>query len=148
MNQLVIQRRYDLGEVIAKLLWPELELEAPGSFWDKQGIDGYLNGLTIQIKYDNAIARTGNLWHEIYEKSNESQPWRKSPGIATHYIFTTMTGPQYVGVLVAVDILALAEKDKPLKMIDVKGLGLTSMGFLVPLNGLRAETRRKFKEQV
>ena len=83
--------RQDKGTIIAKMLWPALGLNAERSFWDLYGQDGELDGKTIQIKYDHSIARTGNLYHEVYEKSalNDSQQWRKSPGVADAYIFCT-----------------------------------------------------------
>lgn len=133
----------DRGVEIAKLLWPGLEFEPEGSFWDKYGIDAHLNGQTVQIKYDRRIATSGNIYHEFYEKSahHAEQPWRKSPGIANNYIFTTETLREIVGYLVKVDILAKAEVGKHLTLISE-----TSIGILLSIRTLKADMRKLKKE--
>ena len=67
-----------------------------GGTEDKKGTDGYGFGLfgedRVQIKYDQRIAASGNIYHELYEKTkgNPSQLWRASPHAAKWYIFTTV----------------------------------------------------------
>jgi len=136
------------GVYIAKLLWPALALEPEGSFWDRYGIDGYLDHFSVQIKYDSRIATSDNIYHEIYEKSEgrPDQPWRKSPGIATHYIFTTEYPDCYWGKLIEVDILANREIGLCLTRINPNGLGYTSLGFIFPKNSCEGEVREKQKE--
>ena len=101
-----------------------------GGTEDKKGTDGYGFGLfgedRVQIKYDQRIAASGNIYHELYEKTkgNPSQLWRASPHAAKWYIFTTVG----LAWLVATDVLAQAEKGR--QMIQISD---TSMGFLIPL---------------
>ena len=131
--------RLDRGREIAKALWPDLELGVEGDFWDKYGQDARMaDGRTIQIKFDHRIALSGNLWHEVYEKSalNDAQPWRKSPGVADAYIFCTETLYRIVGYFVPVDTLAKAEMGMNLKCIRPNNGLPTSMGFLIPIASL------------
>lgn len=131
------------GAELAKALWPLLELEPEGSFWDKYGIDGHLNGLTVQVKYDRRIAISMNIYHEFYEKTANlpEQTWRKSPGIAIVYIFTTETNLTIMGYLIPIDTLAKAEMGKRLQVISPNAGAETSIGILVPLNELKYEFR-------
>jgi len=127
-------------------LWPNIEFVAEGDFWDKQGIDAHIDGDSIQIKYDRRIATSGNLYHEIYEKTayKEFQNWRKSPGIAALYLFITETDSHIVGYKVAVNTLAEKEVNQRLIAISPNGGDRTSMGFLIPLDAIskRCEVRR------
>lgn len=138
------------GIEIAKTLWPELALEPEGSFWDKYGIDGYLSGNQMQIKFDRRITLSGNIYHEIYEKSanRPEQPWRKSPGIATHYIFTTETSTYIMGILIPTNSLAEAETSKPLIAINPNDGDCTSLGFIIPYPDISedAEFRKQSKK--
>ena len=117
------------------MLFPALSLIPEGSFWDRYGIDGFMEEKSVQCKHDTRIASSQNIWHEIYEKSalNDRQAWRKSPGIAELYIFTTETNLAYVGYLVKIDTLARLEQGRTLKVIYPNGGAATSMGFLLPL---------------
>jgi len=139
--------RIDPGRVIAKLLWPELVFNAEGTFWDKYGQDAALGKLTVQVKCDGRIARSGNIYHEVYEKSalNDSQPWRKSPGVADAYIFCSETDLQYLGWFVLVDALAKAELGLKLTAIFPNGGAMTSMGFIIPLSAIVSEKRCQLK---
>ena len=130
--------RQDRGTIIAKMLWPALGLNAERSFWDLYGQDGELDGKTIQIKYDHSIARTGNLYHEVYEKSalNDSQQWRKSPGVADAYVLCTEDETTWIGYYVPINALAEVESGRPLTAIYPNGGARTSLGFLVPLERL------------
>lgn len=132
------------GREIAKLLWPKLWFVPPGSFWDKYGIDAYLDAETIQVKYDSRIAQSGNIYHEIYEKSEGCpwQPWRWGPGKVTSYIFTTETPREVIGYKVAVNDLAEAEAGMALTAITPRGGDRTSMGFIIPPSRLTPEIRR------
>jgi len=140
----------DIGRYIAKLLWPGLWFVPERSFWDYYGIDAYLGRDSVQIKYDRRIARSGNLYHEIYEKSANApwQPWRKSPGIATSYIFTTATTLEFIGLKVAVDSLAMAEEGRSLVAINPNEGECTSMGFIIPLTKIKAEIRKTLRSAV
>lgn len=137
----------DIGRYIAKLFWPELWFVPEGSFWDLYGIDAKLGKDDVQIKYDRRIARSGNLYHEIYEKSANApwQPWRKSPGIATSYIFTTATTLEFIGLKVAVDSLAIAEEGRSLVAINPNEGECTSMGFIIPLAKIKAEIHKTLR---
>lgn len=114
------------AELKATQLWPELRLTPSGGTEDRQGIDGYFNGQAVQIKYDATIAKTGNIYHELWEKSvnNPDQEWRHSPGLVDLYIFLT----DRFAVMATVNSLALAERDRRLTQISP-----TSMGFLIPI---------------
>ena len=114
--------------MIALSLWPHIKVTPEGGREDKAGTDGYGFGLfgeeRVQIKYDETIAKTGNVYHEIYEKTKgrPDQPWRVSPHYASWYIFATLTHAW----LVPVDVLARLEAGKQLRQISP-----SSMGFLV-----------------
>lgn len=120
----------NFGEETAAKLW-NVKLVERGSDEDKSGVDGYLeNGVSVQIKADQKITKTGNLYHEIYEKSiaHSDQTWRHSPNNAQVIIFVT----NGVAYKIATDDLALAEKGLPLTQISE-----TSMGFLLSLDRIR-----------
>jgi len=140
----------DMGRYIAKIFWPELWFVPEGSFWDYYGIDAYLESDSVQIKHDRRIAKSENLWHEIYEKSANApwQPWRKSPGVATTYIFTTETTLEFIGIKVAVDSLAIAEEGRKLVAIKPNEGDLTSMGFIIPLAEIKTEIHKMLRSAV
>jgi hypothetical protein len=118
------------GEDIAVKIW-NVKLVERGSDKDRSGVDGYLdNGLSVQIKADQRITKTGNLYHEIYEKSigHYEQAWRHSPNNAQVIIFVT-NGVTYK---VNTDDLAVAENGLPLTQISE-----TSMGFLLSVDRIR-----------
>ena len=60
-----------MGERVAMTLWPALRLTGSGSSEDLIGIDGYLEGRTVQIKADARIALSGKVFHEIYKKTGQ-----------------------------------------------------------------------------
>lgn len=122
----------DLGRAIAKKLWPSITLVDGGSPIDKMGVDAYDGEYALQIKYDATIAKTNNLYHEIYEKSvnRPDQAWRNSPHKCDGYIFCTST----FALRVSVDTLAVAQKGRILQQISS-----TSMGFLIPIDDLSAK---------
>lgn len=138
-----VQVRMDKGRQIAKLLWPDLTFNAEGNFWDRYGQDAALGKLTVQIKYDSRIATSGNLYHEIYEKSalNDGQRWRKSPGVADSYIFCTETATDYIAWFVLIDALAKAEEGRKLTAIFPNDGAKTSMGFIIPISALTVVKR-------
>ncbi len=86
---------------------------------------------------------SGNIYHELYEKSayHPEQPWRKSPGIASNYIFATENSNIVMGYLVTVDTLAKAEIGKLLTLIMPNNGYETSIGILLPIRTLKAEMR-------
>ena len=113
------------AENIALHLCPRLRLTEHSAL-DERGIDGWLDGKSIQIKGDQTIALTGNIYHEIYEKTrgNEQQLWRASPHSAQVWIFIT----DGFAILTSMNALCLAEIGLGLKKISE-----TSVGFLVPI---------------
>lgn len=115
-----------LGEQMAKQLWAELEMVEPGSKLDRSGIDAYLDGESVQVKYDGTIAKTGNVYHEIYEKSVNrlEQEWRASPHNSKQYIFCSGS----FGLRIRTNELARIEQGLTLTAISA-----TSLGFLIPI---------------
>ena len=137
----------DKGWYIAKLLWPGLVLQPHRSLLDRYGLDAHLDGSPTQIKYDSRIVGSNNLYHEIYEKTANSpwQEWRKSPSLATIYIFTTESNSEYIGYKVKVDILANIERGRKLLAINPNNGGCTSMGFIIPLDEIKYDKRMQPK---
>lgn len=125
------------SELIAKELWPELRLEPNRSPNDKLGIDGWLGGKPVQIKKDSTIAESGNLYHEIYEKSVGRlwQKWRHSPTTATFYIFVTH------GFAVLVPTDELAQREAGRRLCQIKP---TSKGFIIPLREVEQQERKPY----
>lgn len=125
----------ELGERMAKQLWPELEMTLPGSELDKSGIDAYLGNETVQIKYDGTIAKTGNVYHELYEKSvnHPKQEWRSSPHNVKQYIFCTN------GFAIKIRTNELTRIEQGLILIAISD---TSMGFLIPLSKIISYEKR------
>lgn len=131
----------DKGKLLAAKLIPDLRLVADGSPDDLRGIDAYWGECKVQVKFDTRISDSRNVWHEIYEKSQgrEDQPWRAAYGAADFYLFITETPTDYWGFLVGLDAVAEAEKGRTLILINVKGQGKTSLGFLIPTDILKPE---------
>jgi hypothetical protein len=144
------RRDRDEGKLIAKQLWPELTLTKDGSPEDRRGIDGYLNNNKVQIKYNHRIVYSGNLYHEIYEKTanRPDQDWRKSPAEADVYIFITELKDNYTGYLVTLNELASKEIGKTLRGISPNNGALTSIGFLLKLGAISKETRKLNKPKL
>jgi len=117
------------GVAIARYCWPHLKLTVSGGAEDKKGTDGYGFGLfgedRVQIKFDGRIAESGNIYHEVYEKTRgrPDQQWRASPHQAKWYIFTT------VGHAWLAPTDALAQIENGLRLTRISD---TSMGFLFP----------------
>ena len=114
--------------LIARSLWPHLRLTQQAGPDDRAGTDAYGFGLfgeeRVQIKFDQRIATSGNVYHEVYEKTlgKPDQLWRASAHTARWYIFTT-DGHAW---LVPVDALARMEIGMRLTAISA-----TSIGFLI-----------------
>lgn len=130
---------------IAVALFPELSLLPEGGFWDKYGIDGYIKKRSVQCKHDTRIATSGNIWHEIYEKTalNDQQLWRASSGKADLYLFTTETVLSYVGYLIKTHTLAVLENGRVLKTIFPNNGAATSMGFLLSLKDFGGDIEKR-----
>lgn len=120
----------DMAVRIAQAVFPTLKIM--GQTKDRQGIDAMLQGLTVQIKGDQTIAKTGNLYHEYYEKTkhNPEQPWRRSPAPVDHFIFVT----EYLLVSLPIQVMAELEIGLPLRQINP-----TSIGTLIPLSRVGAQ---------
>ena len=116
------------GLLIAKRLWPQLVLVEEASSTDKAGQDAYFRAgnVKVQVKTDETMAETNNLYIELYEKTEgrSEQRWRHSPVDAGAYIFVT----RGFAVIVGVDALANAIIGIPARQIRD-----TSIGFLLPL---------------
>ena len=143
-------RKHNRGVEIARQLFPGLIIEPPGTWWDRAGIDGFLDGEPVQIKFDGRMALSGNIYHEVYEKSayHPEQPWRTALGKVTHYIFTTEDTLEIVAVLLSVDSLAVAERGKPLQCIKPNLGAATSLGYLIPCGQIKqnAQIKREVKK--
>ena len=115
-----------LGEQMAKQLWPKLVMVESSSKLDRSGVDAYLKNESVQIKYDSAIAKTGNIYHEIYEKSvrHPEQEWRASPHNSKQYIFCTSS------FAIRIKTNELARLEQGLTLVAISS---TSLGFLIPL---------------
>ena len=119
---------------IASVLWRDLVPTSTGGELDRQGVDAIQGSCRVQVKGDQRIRTSQNIYHEIWEKTlgQPTQPWRRSPGLADVYIFVTTE----FALRVTVDALAIAEKGRPLTQISA-----TSMGFLIPISGVSCERR-------
>ena len=128
------------GVTIARFLWPHLKLVEQGGDEDRRGTDGYGFGLfgeeKVQIKFDARIAQSGNVYHEIWEKTKgrPDQGWRPSPHDARWFIFVT-EGNAW---LISTDTLARVEIGLRLTKISE-----TSAGFLIPLSVLEGQCQSK-----
>ncbi len=137
-----------LGELKAKELWPDLILTESGGIDDKNGIDGYLHGERVQIKYDGTISRTGNVYIELYEKSigHIDQEWRTSKVNADIYIFVTINKAYLFSVNELVGALKILSDNNEL---ICRAISETSIGFLMPLNkinGVEKSIKRGINE--
>ncbi len=134
---------------IAKQLFSELVIEPQGTWWDEAGIDGFLSDEPVQIKFDGRIASSGNIYHEVYEKTanHPEQPWRVAFGKVTYYIFTTETPIEIIAIKISIDALAQAEVGKTLQCLRPNYGDPTSLGFLVSYDELKhqSELRRQFR---
>ena len=120
---------------------------------DKNGTDFLLgNNRKIQVKYDETIGITGNVYFEVEERSFPGGPWRKSALDADiyYFIYPKNYKKNKAGVLdgsiifikVTVDDYHDAVTDKRIREIKP-----TSKGYLVPLEQLRyKELTRYFPE--
>lgn len=115
------------GADLARRWWPDLKMTAKFSRDDCDGIDAWLHGDGVQIKYDRRAPETGNIVHEIYEKPpNEPEaPWRGVGKRATWYIFVNELWALKVGT----DALARAEIG--MKLVSINNGG-TALGFIIP----------------
>ena len=122
------------GAQIARRLWPSIRLLHEGEAEDRNGTDAILGPLRVQIKTDATIARTHNLYVELFEKTagKPQQRWRCSPSKADRYIFVT----EGFAVWVDVDRLAAAIAAAG----ELRDISETSIGILVPLNKVEPKT--------
>ena len=122
----------ELGRQMAKRLWASINLVENGSPIDKMGVDAYDGNRSIQIKYDETMARTENIYHEIYEKSYPAQLWRNSPHKCDAYIFCTIG----YALRVSQNELTKTEIGRTLTQISE-----TSVGFLIPIKNVLCEVK-------
>ena len=54
---------------------------------NKLGSDVTMGKFKVQIKYDETIAKTGNLYFEMMEKSKPTDKWRHSPNNGNFSLF-------------------------------------------------------------
>ena len=129
------------GELKAKELWPELTLTENGGVDDKNGIDGYLHGRKVQVKYDDTISKTGNIYIELYEKSqgHKDQEWRTSKVNADSYVFVTSGNAYLITVNELADAVKTLSDNNDLKC---RAISETSIGFLIPLDKIHVSERR------
>jgi hypothetical protein len=127
------------GQRVVGKLWPDIYLSNNGHLLDKAGIDGFYGTRPIQIKTDDTITETGNLYLEMWEKTigNEHQDWRCSMSKAEIYIFVT----HHEAVMVETDELAKAAKGKPIRQIKE-----TSIGVLIPKTEIQILEAKRIKE--
>lgn len=120
-----------MGESIAKIIFPCLEVTQ--RFEDKNGLDGRIEGKTIQVKADQRIEESGHIYHEYWEKSigHPEQPWRRSPSPVDLYLFVT------AGLYVYISANALAKREVGRQL---KKILPTSVGILLPLSCLQPFT--------
>ena len=111
-----------MGERIARIIFPALV--RTDKIEDHQGIDGYLDGLSVQIKADERIAMSRNLYHEYWEKSYKQEPWRRSVAPVDLFLFITD------GLWVMLYAHGLAKLEKGKKLTEIHP---TSMGIKIPL---------------
>lgn len=142
-------QKHNRGIEIAKQLFPELIIEPPGTWWDRAGIDGFLGDETVQIKFDGRMALSGNIYHEIYEKSayRPEQPWRVSVGHVVYYIFTTEDSTEIRAILLPTDKLAETERNKVLRRLCPNLGAPTSLGFLIPYEQVKQYAQIKSRRK-
>ena len=142
-----ISREERLGRKIVRELWPEIQLEFLGSINDRDGIDGWLHSMKVQIKYDRRIEETGNIWDEHYEKSKGKpwQTWRKCKRNAHLYIFTSggdlesLSTEGSLAIMVPLEELDNRERDR--QMIEIPKEGATSKGYLIAVPDIDSEIK-------
>lgn len=119
------------GVDIAKHWWPDLKETAQFSPEDICGVDAWLDGQPVQIKYDLRSANTGNVVHELYEKppGRPDDPWRAVGQKAQWYIWAN----DQWAIKVSVNRLAIWEMDRPLRSTNN---GRTSLGYILPVISL------------
>ena len=122
----------ELGRLMAKKLWSSITLVQNGSSIDKMGVDAYDGNQSLQIKYDETMSRTKNIYHEIYEKSYPAQLWRNSPHKCDAYIFCTVG----YAIRISQDELTKVEIGHILQQISK-----TSVGFLIPIKDVQGEVK-------
>lgn len=124
-------QKRELGEELVKTYIPYY---MPATIKEnKEGTDGYLHKgwpeeKKVQVKYDETIEKTQNLYKEEFEKTYPWQDWRKSPCDAD-VIFFISTKAIY-----KVDI---QEIEKMKRYIGLKQISDTSKGYLIPLQKIR-----------
>ena len=116
---------------VAQLIWPALVLTPRAGVEDRQGVDAYLYEKRIQIKGDQGIAKSGNLYIEAYEKTKGKvdQEWRVSPHRCDGYIFVTY-GDTYRLTMEAIESLVAMPE------FSERQISETSRGYLLPLSAL------------
>lgn len=127
----------NLSYKVVSYFYPQVQWAKANSIFDRMGIDGWLEGFPIQVKYDGTIAKSGNIYHEIYEKTQgyTEQKWRRSPCHTEirWYFFVTKKDDSFILYRIEIDELAKIERDKLLIGLP----NLTSIGFLIPIEAFR-----------
>lgn len=112
---------------MAEKWWPGLRRTKIGGIEDLRGIDGYLDGASVQVKDNRPFGRMGVLYQETLEKTAGKpwQEWRDSPRSVDWYIFCH---DDYV-VRVSSEALKAHVRDREPTELKSK----TSIGHCIPL---------------
>jgi len=113
---------------------------------DKEGADIFYNNQKYQVKFDNTIHRTGNLYFEMFEKTinKEHQTWRKSP-IAPElkgYMFIHSINLKNIyNEEVIIYIVLMKDFKEYIKENEsrIRQISVTSKGYLIPVNSIKRE---------
>lgn len=93
-------------------------------------------GFAVEIKWDKAAARTGNLYFEI-ENTRQAKPAGIAATTADYWCHVVGTGDE--AALIAVPRLRALLKSRPFKRVTTRGQDSNSLGLLAPQDWLRAQ---------
>jgi hypothetical protein len=128
------------SRLIIESLWPGASFNVTTET-DLSGIDGFIDGRTLQHKYDKTIPRYNRLWDEYYgkDKGHPEDEWHETKRVAAVYVFTTggdwfhrnINGAWAVRVLLS----DLRAAERRLRMVT--NTNQTSRGYFLPLGNLK-----------
>jgi hypothetical protein len=119
------------SQFIAKLVYPNIKFTAYASEEDRRGIDAYLSGHTVQLKWDGTIGLSNRLWDEIRakEKGHPEHQWHKAKRTAEFYLFVTQNATYTYTFLCKLNDLARVERYK--KAYAISTHAPTSEGYYI-----------------